>query len=183
MDLKNTEKISMITCYDTNLIVVLYSDTIDKWILNGLKLDARWRKPMSCDEQESIRLIRMNSQYYALVINKVDGYHFELRNTAMSRIGNVKIIYDYSQNLISLPNDSRWLFLDRYQNQNCLFIIDNQLNIHEQKYTSAARIKDIVVQGKTVIIHYVEQGNDVSATKRGRIEYYEWKQRIYDLQS
>ncbi len=67
------------------------------------------------------------------------------------------------------------MFLDRYQNKNYLYIIDNQLNKHEQKYKLAIKAKDIVVQGKPVIIRHDGQVHDVSETKRGRIEYYEWK--------
>ncbi len=48
---------------------------------------------MSCEENKSIETIRMNSYYYALMISKLDGYYFELRNSATSIIGSVKIEY------------------------------------------------------------------------------------------
>ena len=175
MDLGNTVKISTKICYETSLIVVLNNNTIEKWKLNGLKLDTRWRTPISCEGNESIGRIGMTSQYYALMINKVDGYHFELRNSTMSRIGSVKTNDYLTYYLVSLPNESGWLFYDRFQNKNYSYVIDNQLNIHEQKYLSTVKVKDIVVQGNTVIIHYDGQANDGSETNQGRIEYYEWK--------
>ena len=61
---------------------------------------------MSCERNESIQDIRMNSQYYALVIKKIDGYYFQLRNSAMSIIGNVEIEYNYLFNLKNLPDES-----------------------------------------------------------------------------
>ena len=116
----------------------------------------------------------MTSQYYALLIKKVDVWHFELRNSTMSRIGSVKM-NDYFISIVNLPNESGWLFYDRFQDKNYSYVIDNQLNIHEQKYLSTVKVTDIVVQGNTVIIQYGGQANDGSEIKRGRIEYYEWK--------
>ncbi|CAF1478685.1 unnamed protein product [Rotaria sordida] len=175
INLENTQNISSITCYEANLIVVHGNTIIEKWKLNDLKLDARWRTPVSCEQNESIKTVQMTSQYYSLVINKYDGCHFELRNSTMSRIGSVKVINDYIINPISLPNESGWLFYYRSGCTSYSYVIDNQLNIHQQKYILAVKVNDIVAQGKTVIIRYDGEANDASKRKRGCIEYYEWK--------
>ncbi|CAF3208765.1 unnamed protein product [Rotaria socialis] len=173
MELNISEKIYQITCYETNLLVLFYSFTIEKWKLNSLKLDTRWRKPMTCEQDESIKMIRMNSLYYALVVEKPDGCYFELRNNSMLIIGSVKIIYDYYLELISLPNEIGWLLFYHYNTRNT-YIIDNQLNKHEQKFMEALQVKDIVTQGKYMIIRYDKQANDISKTKKDCIEYYQW---------
>ncbi|CAF1182103.1 unnamed protein product [Adineta steineri] len=176
LKLNNEKGFFTMTCYETNLVGVLHDNTIEKWKLNGLKLEARWRTPMSCEHDESIIRIKMNSQYYALMIKKCDDYYFQLRNSTMSIIGSVKVGYGHSLDLISLPNESGWLMLTHdFQNRKSAYVIDNQLNVHEQKHILSENVSGIVVQGKTVIIRYTEQKNDGSKTKRGRIEYYEWK--------
>ncbi|CAF4214706.1 unnamed protein product [Rotaria magnacalcarata] len=173
LELNISEKIYQITCYETNLLVLSHSFTIEKWKLNSLKLDTRWRKPMTCEQDESIQMIRMNSLYYALVVEKPDDCCFELRNNSMSIIGSVKVIYHYSLELINLPNEIGWLLFYYYNTRNP-YIIDNQLNKHEQKFMEALQVKDIVTQGKYMIIRYDKQANDISKTKKDCIEYYQW---------
>ncbi|CAF2111419.1 unnamed protein product [Rotaria magnacalcarata] len=173
LELNISEKIYQITCYETNLLVLSHSFTIEKWKLNSLKLDTRWRKPMTCGQDESIQMIRMNSLYYALVVEKPDDCCFELRNNSMSIIGSVKVIYHYSLELINLPNEIGWLLFYYYNTRNP-YIIDNQLNKHEQKFMEALQVKDIVTQGKYMIIRYDKQANDISKTKKNCIEYYQW---------
>ncbi|CAF2124192.1 unnamed protein product [Rotaria magnacalcarata] len=153
--------------------VLSHSFTIEKWKLNSLKLDTRWRKPMTCEQDESIQMIRMNSLYYALVVEKPDDCCFELRNNSMSIIGSVKVIYHYSLELINLPNEIGWLLFYYYNTRNP-YIIDNQLNKHEQKFMEALQVKDIVTQGIYMIIRYDKQANDISKTKKNCIEYYQW---------
>jgi hypothetical protein len=169
-------EISALTSYKTNLVLVWRDDSIEKWNLNNLnnlKLEKEWIKPTSCESNETILNVGMNSQHYALLIRQSDGHYFHLRNTAMSKIGIVKTD-NYGMNQISLPNESGWLVFYRNSNDKPPYVIDNQLNVYVQKYVFEAKVRDIDVQGTTVIIRYAEDIKDAKKSSRGLIEYYTW---------
>ena len=137
-------------------------------------LDKRWITPISCEGDESILNIGMNSQYYAVIIRKnSSNYYFQLRSIAVSKIQTVAV-ENYDMNPISLPGESGWFFFSSDRNDKHPYMIDSQLNIYAQKYALEAKVRDIVVHGNTVIIRYTDPANDAKKSKHGLIEYYKW---------
>lgn len=173
LDDRDRCQISALTCYETNMILIWRDSSIEQWNLTNKKLEKEWIKPMSCESDETILNVGMNSHHYALFIKRSDGHYFHLRNTAMSKIGIVKV-ENYGMNPISLPNQSGWLVFHRFSNNKPPYVIDNQLNVYVQKYAFETKVQDIDVQGTTLIIRYAEDVKDAKKSKGSFIEYYTW---------
>ncbi|CAM4974274.1 unnamed protein product [Rotaria socialis] len=164
------------TCFEEYIVIIL-GKKIQTWTVTDRLWNTdeesctRWCPPISCQKNEDIQCIRMNDQYYALIIQHTDLPYLELRNHGMSTLH--RIILDQQDlpkrmRLLSLPNASGWLIFFRRKTSTCC-VFDNNGKRHDQNFVMSSNIIDITTQNDLIIIRKRdEKYGDV-------IQVYDWQ--------
>ncbi|CAF0825026.1 unnamed protein product [Adineta steineri] len=173
-----------LTCFKEHVLLVV-GDRIEKWSANSPNWYTNeqpsnvWSPPISCQPRDQIKCIRMNDLYYALLIETYDYqsqipmFSFQLRNHGMLTLHCIDTGCNNlpeKLRLISLPNESGWLFFYCEGYGKHCYVLDNNGELYDQNIVLLSNVTDIAVQNNLIFLRKKEASNSNDV-----LEIYDWQ--------